>query len=579
MNRRKRTEGGVVLVMFVLMSFAFLSMAALVIDVGHTILARSQMQAAAESAALDGLSNGAADPALTDIGRAEAALTVARHFGEHDGIEYSAGPNIEFEDGIELDGTRFRASQLIDAETIGPYEPTPLQLNLPNLAFGDMVVGQYFDRIDGERTQHVEHSNYTRDDFEPESLLPAPTTDSALLVRMRRTGNLNIDGISSSGPYVPFLFGRGGLMSVEDTGDQAPNPGALADRRFRGTAVRATAIASLEPAMHLDTMTPADVSSFANRHFSNGIVPFIAAHCGQPAADLVATRGIRIQGLGPISLLDDRIPAAGQTWEVTALADPLTGRLDAGGSELGYFVQSTVTRSALNSDEIGDVSVSSDLPLSILLDERPFIARIGREAVLAEIVEGETRSLNILQRDLWQEFYQGESEADRVNRNTHPEGSRLDVLGSIGTGMPLARIRSNLNSPFSRDFDPGVGPLELMYAPVYTRLPGGIGPISNAGVITGFVPILVDLEFNVSANRVQARIWVLPLGLSVPTNASTNIESTTVAHLRNWALETLGLEDSPAFGSIFDDLVGWMMNQRDENPRPVMVPVLRRAIR
>ena len=63
----------------------------------------------------------------------------------------------------------------------------------------------------------VEADDYTRADFMPSSGAAASASGSAFLVRMRRTNNLNgLDqepGISSGGPTLPILFGRGSLMA------------------------------------------------------------------------------------------------------------------------------------------------------------------------------------------------------------------------------------------------------------------------------------------------------------------------------------------------------------------------------
>ena len=54
-RRRPPHRGGYVLVLFVLMFFALLGLAALVIDLGFARLTQRQMQSAADSAALEGL--------------------------------------------------------------------------------------------------------------------------------------------------------------------------------------------------------------------------------------------------------------------------------------------------------------------------------------------------------------------------------------------------------------------------------------------------------------------------------------------------------------------------------------------
>ncbi len=584
----RRDERGAVLVLFVMFSFAFLSMAALVIDIGHVFLARRQMVAATESAALDGLAMGAADPVNTDIGRAEASLTVSRHFGIQDGAEFGAGPNIEFTDGIDLPDTDFRASQLIDAETLGPYQPTALQLNLPNLRSGDLVVGQYFDKIDGERTQHIEHSNYQRDDFLPSTLPLPPSTDTALLVRMRRTGQVLLDGILSSGPHIPFLFGRGGLMSVEEDLDRPTDKGALADRRFRGTAVRATSIASLEPATTIGGFSPVDVQSFADVHMPNGVLPFVQGIGGIALANQVAARGLRIQGTAPFAISADRLRDL--TFQVnpipTIVDDAVNGIILWGGEEFGRLLQSNTIREALNSDQIGDISVWADLPLSVRRADLPFIVRIGREALMVQLSADEERVLEIVERDVWSDFFPGESDSDRASRKTHAIGSRLDIISPVSLGAPVADLKTGFIGPLGNEFIPGVGPLEFVYIPVYTTLPDGAGPLAGERYVIGFTPGIMDFEFDSLSSTFWLRLWMVPSGLVAPSNASANLTE-PIRQLKQRLLDRFGTVDTPEFRQVFDLLIDEILTARDGEEsegsgtieRPVLAPVLRRSIR
>ena len=69
-----------------------------------------------------------------------------------------------------------------------------------------MVAGDYDASQSG-----VEASDYSRADFTPSDDSPAP-----FLVRMRRSNDFqSLDsqaGVSSHGPSVPLLFGRGSLI-------------------------------------------------------------------------------------------------------------------------------------------------------------------------------------------------------------------------------------------------------------------------------------------------------------------------------------------------------------------------------
>jgi hypothetical protein len=115
-----------------------------------------------------------------------------------------------------------------------------LELNLSNATEGDMVAGTY-----NPNQPSAEGDDYTRLDFTPAP--SASPTASAFLVRMRRTGSSSntssLDqeaGVSSSGPTLPILFGRGSMMARSGTTGQLSVAA--------GVTVRATAIAGPQPA-------------------------------------------------------------------------------------------------------------------------------------------------------------------------------------------------------------------------------------------------------------------------------------------------------------------------------------------
>ena len=96
----------------------------------------------------------------------------------------------------------------------------------------------------------AEGDDYTRADF-----TPAPSgssTGNAFLVRMRRTNNTSgLDqepGVSSGGPTLPILFGRGSLMA------RSGGSGQLSVAS--GITVRATAIAGRSPPRPWAPSTP-----------------------------------------------------------------------------------------------------------------------------------------------------------------------------------------------------------------------------------------------------------------------------------------------------------------------------------
>ena len=247
-HHTKRTNRrGYVLVLFVMMFFGFMGLAALVIDIGFARLAQRQMQSATDTAALEGLRWQAASPAGSLVPRQQASQMVANLFTDSvdssgGTVQYGAGPVVNFSGDVgpaDLD-----AGQTITWPPPSPvYQPTTssgtagLELNPSNATEGDMVAGTY-----NLGQPSAEADDYTRADFSP--ALSGSSTGSAFLVRMRRTNNVyGLDqepGISSSGPTLPVLFGRGSLMARSGSGSQLS--------AASGITVRATAIAGPQPA-------------------------------------------------------------------------------------------------------------------------------------------------------------------------------------------------------------------------------------------------------------------------------------------------------------------------------------------
>jgi hypothetical protein len=284
--------------------FGLMGLAALVIDMGFARLAQRQMQTAVDSAALEGLrwrdtipnsmnsdpeflalrpSFNPAAPTPDDMDcarRLMASRVVAdgpvtsgsparpsmfANYPDSSGgtVSYGAGPVVNFGTGIPP--TDLAAGQTITWPPPPPYQPTRsdgitpgLELNQSsgnlNAREGDMVAGTYsqntVDPPDGaadEGTTAADGSGnpYHRRDFQN-------TSNQAFLVRMRRTNNISSNtsnttssfdqegGISSSGPTLPVLFGRGSMMA------RSGNTGQLSVAS--GVTVRATAIAATAPA-------------------------------------------------------------------------------------------------------------------------------------------------------------------------------------------------------------------------------------------------------------------------------------------------------------------------------------------
>jgi hypothetical protein len=223
--------------MFVMIFFGLMGLAALVIDMGFARLTQQQMQTAVDSAALEGLRN---NP-TTAYGRQQANQIVAAMFSDNvdssgQTVHYGAGPVVNFGEGIGP--ATLAASQLMTPGDPPVYQPGSLELNSENSQQGDMVSGTYSTNASYDPTESAdEDASYNRRDFTPNV-----SSTSAFLVRMRRTGNSNDinAGVSSSGPTIPFLFGRGSMMARSGASGQL----SVAS----GITVRATAIAGSQPA-------------------------------------------------------------------------------------------------------------------------------------------------------------------------------------------------------------------------------------------------------------------------------------------------------------------------------------------
>lgn len=252
--RPNTQQRGGVLVMFVLLVFGLMAIAALVIDIGMASATQGQMQAAVDSAALEAmrgrntLNNGVPDHIevipffFEDDRRGKAAEMIRLSFDDDlqlgaDEAGYTVGPAFEVNGGVG-DADAFG---LIEVGGNVELDDPPIQLNQGgsagfNWRGGDLVAGT-FDPL----ATHVEASDYTRDDFTPADSFLAANESTAFLVRMRRTGETSEPGASWIGPAIPYLFGRGSLMR----GDGSSTP------RKDGISVRATAIATAQPALQV----------------------------------------------------------------------------------------------------------------------------------------------------------------------------------------------------------------------------------------------------------------------------------------------------------------------------------------
>ncbi len=257
---RPRDRKGTVLIVFALIVFGVLAIGALLVDMGYARLTQRQMETGTASAALEGLrfrddipvdqnpdlvqliaGAGCGQPPATtqslidpqwiawrDCGRRVLAQGLATNIFDDDfnsatgdALQLGAGPELTFSGGVG--DPSLHASEFMSVPSMPVYKPA-LQFNSadPQAGSGDMVAGNYgLNSSFTGSASTVEDSAYNRQDFEPSSGATG-TADrgNGFLVRMRRsnetfgTGN----GTASNGPPLPYVFGRGSLMSRDTIG-------------------------------------------------------------------------------------------------------------------------------------------------------------------------------------------------------------------------------------------------------------------------------------------------------------------------------------------------------------------------
>jgi hypothetical protein len=303
--RVRHPRRGFTLIFVGVLIFVLLGLAALVIDLGLATLARRQMQAAVNTAALEGLRfrddlpkdwqdptnappglvatigagnwpqtpyrSGNVSPEWQDFREKARRWAASNVAGQALPLVPSgaAGPSNQvvqpgdttggipipqFSGGIPFQGTSFSASQQYTGVAGAYYSPnssTSARTLQPNYTSsqqrdatsGDMVSGKY----DSTSSTHTEdRTTYSRSDFTPNTDGSSTTSDpdSSFLVRMRLSseGYDGSDAVHTSGPTVPYLFGRARTAG-------GPNPAATWNSIGNGITVRATAIADGRPVM------------------------------------------------------------------------------------------------------------------------------------------------------------------------------------------------------------------------------------------------------------------------------------------------------------------------------------------
>lgn len=240
LNRRFHRIGsskrGSVLVIFALSLFIIFALAALAIDMGILRLTQRQMQTASDGAAIRGLQ---LRDSTTDR-RIAARDAVSNVFDDDfdtasDAFAFGAGPIYNITSAIpdDLDGGTILSTSV--------YDPV-LQTNPDNFAHGDMLSGDY-DFLERHDEGYNGGNYYERDDF-PSGFdeLASLTPPNSFLVRLRRTRNAtgldSVADVSSSGPTIPLIYGRGAPLA---------SGGGGFDPRVDGFTISAVSIADAQP--------------------------------------------------------------------------------------------------------------------------------------------------------------------------------------------------------------------------------------------------------------------------------------------------------------------------------------------
>ena len=273
-NRRQSSHrAGSVLVLMIPMLLVFFGFAALVIDLGLVRVTQARMTSATDAASQealrwrDQLPPGAVCTNLDQNRRAAAAALVATIFtGDQD-----AGPQFDVQHQPGTSAADVDAFAVVTPATdttgayAGGYRPT-VQLNMNgtgtaavNDVQGDLVAGTY---LPDPTLSHREgmavggaDQPYARADFTPDAAGTTPPGLS-MLARLRRSRETAVPGVSSIGPTLPLLFGRGAAIGGAEAGS------AYSVRRD-GISIRATSIASAAPVVAVGLPVTVDGTSVA----------------------------------------------------------------------------------------------------------------------------------------------------------------------------------------------------------------------------------------------------------------------------------------------------------------------------
>lgn len=258
---QRASRRGAALVMFAMIVFALMGIAAVAIDLGLASLTQVQMQTAVDTAALEGvqlrdfheyrhLSNKYRRPRAAELVRMvfdddmhPTGGIVPGEEGapglppdDEDRGNFGAGPIVTL---TQTPGMEPGISSLLGT-TPAVYDDPDIQPNLANQKDGDLVSGRFEPDPD---LGSIEFDDYSRTDYEHAGDLLEARKALAFLVRMRRSndpGDMQA-GVATSAPTLPFLFGTASTVQSADGGSYDP--------RVDGITVRATAIAAARPAL------------------------------------------------------------------------------------------------------------------------------------------------------------------------------------------------------------------------------------------------------------------------------------------------------------------------------------------
>lgn len=315
--RRRPRERGASLILAVLLFVTIFGIAALTIDLGFARLTQDEMQTAADAASLEGLR------ALASGGDAQGtanALVTRNYTDLSDATVQGQGPAIGLDAGL----TEIHASETLTIPGVGVYSPQTLE-PVSTLPEGDLVSGSITDTT-GLAASAPELVDFTIAGFTTPSTTPISPT--ALLARLRRTapvldpslpGPDNEPGVSSSLPAVPFLFGHGAFIHGAGADADFTTYSPLRD----GIKVRATAIATLQPAMAVGWQS-GGAASVGAAHFT---IPD-TAWTGGPVTVTLATPALTY-------------PSSGSFYILPAVNSPMVGATVAGNAVPPPVIETT----------------------------------------------------------------------------------------------------------------------------------------------------------------------------------------------------------------------------------------------